>query len=254
MATAPASFAESISAYHDERWRDMNKALRQVGKKADEVSVHRARVEIKKITALYQFIESCEQDMDSRRELKPLRKIFRLLGRIRDHHRALALCRKYKVGTVIFRKEAKEIQKIPAKIKARVEKHKDDLKKIKKKNARRLRRSNSTLWKSYLHKKQEAISRIVAAHPPVEELHQARRSVKYLLYDTHLSGGNAEDIVKPADAERLDRLQDAIGDWHDLLIFAERLRQIDYEHARPRAYASITAAVVKLVKKIRSLA
>ena len=46
MATAPASFAESISAYHDERWRDMNKALRQVGKKADEVSVHRARVEI----------------------------------------------------------------------------------------------------------------------------------------------------------------------------------------------------------------
>lgn len=232
----------------------MNKALRQVGKKADEVSVHRARVEIKKITALYQFVESCEPDMDSRRELKPLRRLFRLLGRIRDHHRALALCRKYKVGTAIFHKESKKIEKIPAKINARVEKHKEDLKKIKKKNARRLRHSNSTLWKSYLRKEQEEIGRIIAAHPPIEELHQARRSVKYLLYDTHLSGGNAEDIVKPDDAIRLDQLQNAIGDWHDLQIFAERLRQIDYEHARPKAYASITAAEARLVKKIRSLA
>lgn len=251
MASGPASFAESISAYHTERWRSMHKHLKKAWHKADEESVHQARVEIKKINALYLFAECCEQGYDSHQELKPLRHIFKLLGKMRDYNRAMELCDKYKIDPIVFDKEAKEIKKIPAKIKALSEKHKADFHKIKRHNTQRLAHANTTLWRSYLHKRYEEIEQVIASYPPIGELHHIRRSVKYLLYDSHLSGGNAEDIIPARDAARLDQLQNDIGDWHDLKVLIDRLREIDYEHAFPKVYASVANDEAKLVSRIR---
>jgi CHAD domain-containing protein len=253
MTTPVAPFSESISAYHTERWRDMNKYLKLAIKKGDEESVHRARVEIKKISALYEFAESCDKKYDSHRELKHLTRIFKLLGRMRDYNRALVLCRKFKVDTGTFGKEEKDINKIPEKIKAKADKYKSDFRKIKKENTKRLRHANTTLWKAYLRKKYEEIGAVIAAHPPIEDLHHARRSVKYLLYDTHLSSDDAEDIIKPDAAAQLDKLQNSIGDWHDMMVFTDKLRKMRYDGAHPAAYASVVKSEAKLRKQITSM-
>lgn len=252
MATAAVSFAERISEYHDECWKALRQSLKKVCRKAEGRHIHHSHVGIKKLTALYQFIESYERGYDSRRELKPLRRIFKLLGRMRDQDRMLALCRTYKVDESILKKEPKAIKKMPAKIRALMDKRKGELRKTKKRNSRLLHQSNAASWRSYLYRCHTEISDTLAAPPPTGDLHLARRSVKYFLYNAQLPG-SAKGIVTAAEVRRLDQLQEAIGVWHDMTVFIDLLCRADYKHKHPELYTQITDEESKMLRQLRAM-
>lgn len=237
-----ASFSDSISAYHTERWRHVRQSLKEVSKNPDVATVHHARVEIKKLMALYEFLEYCGGG-ECVRVLHPLHRVFKLLGRLRDHSNSVDLCHEFKMDTGAVNEKKNKLKRIHKKIKWQVEKHKNEFRKIKHAHAKLCRHTDPRKWKKYLKEKYEEVHTMTIAPTP-EQLHHARKCIKYLLYNAQLSG-STEKMVKNADA--LDKLQDVLGRWHDLVVFHEALREtgIDLTH-----HAQYTA-VMRKEKKLR---
>ena len=245
---AAVSFTERILAYHDERWRALYPLLRSAWQQGDGYSIHGSRVEIEKITALCEFIHFSEPAADVHSELKPIRHIFKLLGQIRDLHRAMDLCEEFKIDESLC-EQHQSMKRIRHKIKAQYAKHKDQLRKIRKRNTKRLLQTNAVTLRTYLHEQQTELSTLLSVHPSLQALHETRKYIKYLLYTAALAP--AQRVVSKADMTRLDKLQDQIGDWHDLCLFIERLKKCGYDEKQPETYARIVAKADQMSKKFK---
>lgn len=248
MAGIVTPFSAHIAAYHSERCRRVAKWLKRVSQIDDEVSIHRARVEIKKIFALSDLIDQCSGNTDSSTSLRPLSRIFKLMGRMRDHSHAMTLCLEYQIDRSILDKEGKSLHRCSKKLRSRIGDMLEEWSKIKKSNTKRLKPITEANWKLYLHNKYDEIARVTGASPTAEELHAIRRSIRQLLCNSQI-GGQDHTVVTSADMARLDRLQSDIGDWHDMAVFMGRLRAVGYDTSHPREYA----AVRRKEKQLRQL-
>jgi CHAD domain-containing protein len=237
-----ASFSDSICAYHTERWRHIRQSLKEASENPDVATVHHARVEIKKLTALYEFLEYCG-DGECVRALHPLHRVFKLLGRLRDHSNSVDLCHEFKMDTAVIEKRNASLRKIHKQIKVQLEKHKGTFRKIKHTYSKQCRHTDSVKWKKYLTEKYVEV-RTMTSSPTAEHLHHARKCIKYLLYNAQLSGGTAKTIK---NAEALDKLQDLLGRWHDLVVFHEAL----IETGTDLTHHALYTAVMRKEKKLR---
>ncbi len=241
MALA-ASFPEIISAYHNQRWRHVRHALKEVERNPDETAVHHTRVEIKKLFALYEFLEysSGERCLDA---LHPLHKVFKLLGKLRDHSNLQSLCLEFGMDIVLKVGKEGNLKATHKRIKDQIGKHKDEFSKIKHSHAKLCQHVGAPVWEEYLKAKYNEI-KAVTSSPELEQLHDTRKRIKRLLYNAQLTG-SISDAIK--NIEALDKLQDLIGSWHDLVVFHDALIQSGAD----TVYHTQFTAVMRKEKKIR---
>jgi len=80
-----------LDKYRGKLVTGINRDLRIILEKPEEDPVHDFRVGMKKLTALYYFLNQINADVRSKQILKPYRLLFKSLGNIRDCHIALQL-------------------------------------------------------------------------------------------------------------------------------------------------------------------
>jgi CHAD domain-containing protein len=248
MAANGKSFSRSISTYHDERWKAIRKHIKLLHKSDDEETVHKLRVEIKKITALFEFVGYCDRHFDDKKVLKPLRHIFKLLGRLRGHSNALSLCLEFKIDIGILDHERHKLKGTHKKIIALAEKHKSDFRKIQRSAAKHLHHTNADQWKKYLHEKHLEISDSLAGTPTAEHVHETRMAIKSLIYN---AAWFAPVIIKRAEIDRLDKTEKLINRWHDVCVFRSKLDVVNYKTSSPKIYAAIKKKEQLMMKEIR---
>ena len=71
--------------------RQANRRLRDILDSADEAAVHDFRVAVKRLTALYHFVQQVDEQLPVQRWLQPCRGLFKRGGRIRDAQIAIGL-------------------------------------------------------------------------------------------------------------------------------------------------------------------
>ena len=245
------SFIQNISAYHNERWKALKKQVKKLLVDESEKNVHKARVEIKKIVALYAFVEFCDDRLDARKELKPLIKIFKLLGKIRDYHNTIALCQKFEISPDEFDTEKRPQKEASKSVRVEIEKYKEDFKTIAKNTASVLKATSSEKLKIYLEAEKEKIFAVLDAPTDRDSLHHSRRDIKILVYDVALLDTTIY-LIEPAEIKAFDALQDNIGKWHDLMIFRQSLKDKKYKHRHPKKYDLLKKEEKLLARQINN--
>jgi len=80
-----------LDKYRSKLIREINKDLRIILQKPEEEPVHNFRVGVKRLTALYYFLNEINTDLKAKKLLKPYRSLFKSIGKIRDGHIAVGL-------------------------------------------------------------------------------------------------------------------------------------------------------------------
>lgn len=196
--------------YYDDRWKSIRRELGKFPGRREPESLHRLRVEIKKLKALILLVPEAERPS---RDFRLVKKIFRKAGSIRQAQLNLGLAKKFQAGTAVQNKLKQQIRegeivfsgKIPAWL-------------------RKLRKTEKTFRRDFQKRSTKEVSKIVQAELDFiqdifvrsvkEELHFARKHIKILLY-LYSVCGKKEKSRLGLDHSYLDRLQELLGEWHD---------------------------------------
>lgn len=249
MSGGSFSFSEHIAAHHARCWKQLRKDLHEITAKENETGRHKARVEIKKLMALYDLLYSSLPDTDRKRELEPLLKIFKKLGKLRDHDNAIRYCAAFKIEPGIFDRQNKSLHSCRRKLKYYIDEYKAALKKIEKENAQRLPQISEEQYRDYLHSRYKRISLALHDKLNTKILHQLRRDIKQLLYNLS-SVPMLSAVLAATESERLYRIESLIGDWHDTALFYDSVLATGYCGRFPETAAAIKRREQLLRRKI----
>lgn len=208
-------------AYFDEQWVQMVTHFKAFTKTGDQEELHLFRVQVKKLRAILELLDSASSRHKLSKDLKPVRQIFKHCGNIRNAYINLQLGARYQLkneefimgqlhviesGTDEFKEQGKKYLKI---IKASYDAIGDDLKAI----------ADDDIIEFY----QTNLEQVAQAFTDLQfndELHRARKQVKTLLYNRKIAA-KALDGKLQLDNAYLDKLQDHIGNWHDNILALE---------------------------------
>jgi len=202
-------------------WKRIRKYLESIKDSRDPLSIHKFRLEIKKIEALLFLVRSCEPDKKHRFDIKHTRKVFLYLGKIRTSMLNLNLAETYNLKNPSFfyseqlKLEArlKIFQTYEAEYFSRIRKELEML-------ATKLPRIDTNLInKVYLRHYQKTV-RLFRNSIQEEKLHKSRKKIKFLLYTSHLLSRKANQALEQ-ELMHLDHLQELIGQWHDIVVLLE---------------------------------
>jgi CHAD domain-containing protein len=238
--------------YHRKRWNHIYAGLKDFIKHGGDEELHKVRVETKRITALYHFIETCNGDFDCRKELKPIIEIFKLSGKVRDYRNAKTFCSKYGVSHAYFIDEAKKQQKYLKELKHKRKKYRDKFEDIEATANYFLKDLQSEQLTRHLITGKEEIIRNLQKKPQGKALHEVRKKIKELYFMAGLGVNERRGILNTDDLKSLDKLQDDIGNWHDISKFHEKVQQ-SAEGGHPNKLASATGEEKRLLREIRKI-
>ena len=80
-----------LDRYRSKLLKDINQNLRLLLDNPEEDPVHDFRVGLKRLTALYYFLNEIKPELKAKKILKPYRSLFKSIGKIRDGHIAVQL-------------------------------------------------------------------------------------------------------------------------------------------------------------------
>lgn len=193
-------------------WRVMKRRLRSFVKNGDQEELHRFRTGVKKLRALLILADSAAQDSMLEKRFKPVRKIFRQAGEIRNAYVNQELGKA--VGeSDDFIREQQEIMNIAAlAFNADKDQHRVWLRKTRRRLLKRIRPVSKLHLTLYYRQQLEAIAVTLTRLRFNEELHTCRKQLKVLLYNYSLA---RPELNISFNETYLDRVQEAIGNWHD---------------------------------------
>jgi CHAD domain-containing protein len=201
-----------LSANEKEFLRQL-KAYRISGN--DEESLHRLRLSIKKIKALTVLSKACAIKAPLK-DFRLLEDLFSLSGQIRDSNSSLLYWEKYRLITPEERHRqiafmASPSDKLLAGKKAFLKKG-NKAGRLLQQDVRAISNRGIRIWYAgqLIH-----IGVLLAASG--DQLHQARKKIKSLLY-VHKILPDRVIAALQLNPEYLDCLQDAIGQWHDIVM------------------------------------
>ena len=199
-------------AKKDKQWQQ---ELEAYGHSRDPEAIHRLRLAVKKIKAFAQFSSACS-GRDTMKDFNLLKKMYRQAGVIRDAGNHLYLLEQAHPAPAFLKQEQEQLRQDAAESFIN---HIGTYRKKGKKAARRMLTDVRTIrlgcvkdWYAA-----ELIKIAILLNASGDELHQARKEIKSLLYMLSLLPSRLVKELR-LDRDYLDKLQDAIGQWHDALI------------------------------------
>lgn len=198
-----------IQSYLDEHWDKLSEHLEQYFRYQEPNDLHQLRVNIKKISALVQFLDHDQDAAQIKKVFEPVRKIFKAAGKIREIHIFLEITNQLELNHPW-------ITKIFEKRKNRATMHFLRSKKKFLKAAKRGYTKYSKKITSYpdFVLKNFLITQIQSAQIQLSEqnYHETRKIIKVVLNLSNLLPKTQNTFL---NIDYLDAAQKAIGDWHD---------------------------------------
>jgi CHAD domain-containing protein len=208
-------------AYFNEQWKEMTSRLKAFIKNGDQEELHQFRVQVKKLRALLTLLDSVSAKNKLSKDFRPVRKIFKHCGDIRNAYINLQLGVRYQFknqgfidkqlyiienGTFEIKKQGKAYLKIMKQTHDTLEK---DLVSVSDNEI-------NEFYKTQL----EQIARALTDLQFNDDLHGCRKQIKNLLYNRKIAGKALEGKLQ-VNNDYLDKLQGSIGDWHDNILAIE---------------------------------
>ena len=239
-------------AYFEQQWKEMKDCLCAFILEGKQDDLHSFRVQIKRLRAYFILFEAADDKNRVLEFFKPVRKIFKHAGEIRNAHVNLLLGQKYKIQHEQFEITQRQI----------IENGLNDFKLQGIRYLKKIDRSHKSVInhlgpinkkqiKKFYARQLDQIASELARNEFNDELHASRSKIKILVYNHKLIGENPEQALQ-FNIDYLDDLQGNIGDWHDNILAIE-LFSSDEVNDRPVA-ARITKKNAKLQNHITALA
>jgi CHAD domain-containing protein len=189
--------------------------LHVFGESGDPEAIHQLRLNVKKVKAFVQMMKACS-DKRIVKDFGPLKKMFRQAGKIRDAGNSLKLLKQFQVSFAEYSGRQERLQKEAETVfNQRAEEYKRKGKKAGRRLQADLHSVRSSCIRDWYASRLIRISVLVTASGDL--LHEARKRIKELLYvEKLLPRALAQEIG--LDKDYLDKLQDVIGDWHDMAV------------------------------------
>lgn len=213
---------KELNRFTCKRFDRLKKLLKSYPLDNDIETLHKIRVEIKKIKAINELVNNHVKGFHSHRMYVPLRDIFRVAGKIREPEVFYELLIRYEIegiadsripgsGTqdTLLRKFQQEIPHYIDVVKSQKKRLWKVLVKIKAKNVRR-----------YVKEREAALRLQLKGKWTKSALHKVRKTVKQILYLRETSRA-----LRNGSGSFLDKMQELIGQWHDVELLLSVLRK-----------------------------
>jgi CHAD domain-containing protein len=207
--------------YLDKEWKVMNMHLKAFLETGDQEELHKFRVQIKKLGAMLRLFESTSKHNRLLKDFKPVKKIFKYAGHIRDAYTNLQLGLHYE-----FKNEAFEtgqqtiIENGTREFQHQGKKYLKNIKETYKQVKKQLTRVDDSLIAEYYKKRLEEIAVNLTVSGFNEDMHTNRKLIKILVYN-HKLADKALNGSLSFNSDYLDQLQNSIGKWHDNVLAAQ---------------------------------
>src|SRR5258707_5502298 len=158
--------------YLDKEWTEMNYHLAAFLETGDQEQLHRFRVQIKKLKAMLSLFESTSRRHGLLKDFKPIRKIFKYAGHIRDAHTNLQLSERYNLKNELFETgQQKIIEDGTNEFRLNGKKYLRNIKETHKQLKKQLPKIDDDLIAEYYKKQLEQIAGNLATTSFTEEMH-----------------------------------------------------------------------------------
>lgn len=236
-----------LTKYAHTRMKRLAAALENYHQFQEADSLHRIRVEIKKLRAVVQAVAFADRQVDIRKAFRPIQKIFRKSGQIRHPAVTRELILVYGIDGVPLSSVA-DLREDQDSFRADVPFYITHVQKFDRKLAKWLQNISAKDLVAFVRKREKSIKPVfVPAFKPTR-LHQARKRIKQVFY---LSGLVA--CIKPKDRKIYSRLEKAIGSLHDKEIVLEFLATLPGA-TDPSSVARLRRSCSEERKSIRAMA
>ena len=207
--------------YLDKEWDEMNIYLKSFLETGDQEALHRFRVQIKKLRAMLSLFEDTSSQPGLLKGFKPVRKIFKSAGQIRDAHINLQLSESYDIKNETFEaSQQKIIEEGTNEFRRSGKKFIKNIKTAYKQLKKQLPEVENNSIADYYKKQLQQIAANLAVSGFTEDMHTNRKLIKILVYN-HKLAEKAFNGSLLFNTVYLDKLQDTIGKWHDNIVAAQ---------------------------------
>lgn len=183
--------------------------------------LHGIRVRLKKLRSLANLSKKCS-DTSFKKQLEPVRKIFSVAGKVRSSQLTMRFMDKYKVRATDFRLLQKHfIENAAKKLRFDTAGNVSKIKKMRRILRRHVHVIPEVCVRQFYQDRLKQAEALLYGPVETDLIHSCRKKIKDILY---LHRSLAASVKLPLlDTGYLDRLQDAIGKWHDILSAANFL-------------------------------
>ena len=207
--------------YLDKEWMQMGVHLENFLKTGDQEELHKFRVQIKKLRAMLILFGDTSNEPGFLKGFKPVRKIFKYAGTIRDAHTNLQLSRVYDIKNDAFEAgQQKIIAEGTTEFQSNGKKFIKTIRAAHKQLKKQLPSVHNSSIAGYYKKKLQEIATNLAVSGFTEDMHTNRKLIKILVYN-HKLAENALNGSLSFNKQYLDKLQETIGKWHDNIVAAQ---------------------------------
>lgn len=220
-----------LDKYRSQLIGQLNRDLRIIRGTAEENAVHDFRVGIKRLTALYYFLNEVDPELKTRKLIKPYRSLARTIGVIRDGHIAVHLIQeldeisvadKKTLVSALRSKTRKDYRLIKRSLQAEAHTR------VRVPTIRSLGISERAILRQKPVILKVLLSQIMSTGPRMnaEQWHKKRILLKryhHKLDAFHFCPGHTSD---ERELKQIKILEQLLGDWHDRIITAEILQDL----------------------------
>lgn len=221
----------AISGTHDYFKVQAKVAMQELEKYFHDPQVeilHQFRVELKKIRAVFFHLEEMPEQKPVKKIHRQVKKIFRKAGEIRELQLEMAWLEKHrKFNLLRLMQYESKLSKADKYFHKNIPFMLDTFKKVYRKTEHRLSILTQQQTNQYISKKWQDVLNPLLSNIDEKCWHETRKGVKQLVYARHWI--NADNILQKKVISiflSLDKLQNAIGKWHDLDLLASKIQHI----------------------------
>ncbi len=230
------------------QFKSLIKHLKKYRDHGTPETLHKIRVDIKKIKAILGLLNASERGFKAHKNFIPFRNIFRKAGKIRDAdvHQHLLVSHEIDkghctTGDVSRRKQSKFFESnIPNFIKT--------VKRQRNKLEHTLKRVKKNDLSRFLRKQQEEIKSQLFPRPKMRYIHKTRKAVKEVVYLSEPNGSLTRNEIN-----FYDKMQKKIGELHDKQLLLQLLKKQN-DQSRKAKYEAIKTECLSGKKEIFHLA
>ncbi|MDB5288332.1 MAG: hypothetical protein JWR05_3281 [Mucilaginibacter sp.] len=205
--------------YFDKEWDDMKASLKSYLKKEQQEDLHRFRVQVKKLRAFIILSDSADQHPKLAGHFKPVRKIFKEAGEIRNAYMNQKLGESQHIHNDEFMNGQHQLQVTASgKFKLKKVKFLKRLKDVHHELKRKIQPISDLHVNLFYQTQLEQIANFLEKIEFNDQLHDCRKQVKILLYNYKLTQPVLDTKL---NEEYLKVIQTEIGDWHDHILAIE---------------------------------
>jgi CHAD domain-containing protein len=214
-----------LQKYFAQRVKNLFNHLHDFDLSADEGALHDLRVELKKLRAVIRFLQQVYSKQKLKKPAHLLRAIFQAAGEIREYQLLLLWLRKYHLQVLedqFF--PASRLDEMIADFREQAPAYKNDLKEVIELTSKFVAHTNDILAEQYFTDLHAQLQEMTHAELPAIEWHELRKLIKQWMYALNWVAPEEAAAKEPAVAY-FNKLQEQIGQWHDLEMIKEAFSQ-----------------------------